>query len=42
MNLGLDGKVAVTTDGRIDIGLAIAEGLAAEKANADGGMLKTL
>ena len=33
MDLGLGGKVAVITGGSIGIGLAVAEGLAAEGAN---------
>src|SRR5689334_17941485 len=33
MDLGLEGKVAVITGGSIGIGLAVAEGLAAEGAN---------
>lgn len=33
MDLGLSGKVAVITGGSVGIGLAIAEGLAAEGCN---------
>src|SRR5688572_7540559 len=33
MDLGLSGKVAVITGGSVGIGLAVAEGLAAEGAN---------
>ena len=33
MDLGLGGKVAVITGGSVGIGLAIAEGLAAEGVN---------
>ena len=33
MDLGLNGKVAVVTGGSVGIGLAIAEGLAAEGVN---------
>jgi len=33
MELGLDGKIAVITGGSVGVGLAVAEGLAAEGVN---------
>ena len=37
MDLGLKGKVAVITGGSVGIGLAVAEGLAAEGAQSRAG-----